>query len=192
MHTDSYQLESHVEGEMPILRRRDTDYVNGTKLLRLIPHSMTKGVRDNILRGTANRDAFVPPGLLRAGMSVAEATKNLPRKYQGVWIPLANARALAIRFDLLPYARTLLAPDPTEFLVPPSPQPSPGPEASDTESEGSLGLGLDADAPDPDDVLRGWRYERPARDSLAEKPYGWVRMSREMAAGNRGRVGRIT
>jgi len=43
-----YQLETWMEGEMPILRRRETGVVNGTKMLRLLGTvSTTRGTRES-------------------------------------------------------------------------------------------------------------------------------------------------
>jgi len=46
---------------------------------------MTKGVRDNVLRSNPLREAYTPQALVDQGMCWGDASKNVPRKYQGVW-----------------------------------------------------------------------------------------------------------
>jgi hypothetical protein len=91
-------------------------------------------------------------------------------------IPLASARALALKHGLLPYLHTLLSSNPDAFL-PASLQPrSPSPAGSNASSTGLV----DIDHEGSEDEMTRWRSEEPLRGSLAEKPWGWVKMGREM------------
>lgn len=182
-----YQVEAGIPNELPILRRRDNGYVNGTKLLRLIP-GMTKGVRDNILRSNPYRDSFVPPAMKGRRVSHAEVNKNLPRKLQGVWIPLASARMLAVKHGIAGYLRNLLALDP-EALIPKREQPVDSESESEEEEDSGY---VDPDEPDEEEDWRHWRREIPVKGTLAVEPYGWARLGREMAFANRGRAGRVS
>jgi hypothetical protein len=103
-------------------------------------------------------------------------------------IPLPSARQLALKYGLLPYVHTLLSSDPDAYL-PPSLRRSPSPALSAGSSIESTGL-VELDDSDSDDEKTRWRAEVPIRDSLAEKPYAWVKMSKEMVAGKFGMKGK--
>lgn len=128
-------------------------------------------------------------------------------------LPLANARALAIRYHVLPYTRHLLADDPTPYVVRrPLPVPKSIVTSSATGLEDSeadfdevmsdisldsepLGLEIERELEfaDPyDDVVRVNRaeMEEARQGSAREFAGGWVKLGLGLAVANRGRIGK--
>ncbi|ODV96909.1 hypothetical protein PACTADRAFT_26789, partial [Pachysolen tannophilus NRRL Y-2460] len=78
--TICYQVEAR---GIPVSRREDSNYINGTKLLNVV--GMTRGRRDGILKGEKVRYA------------VKIGAMNL----KGVWIPFERALELATNEHIL-------------------------------------------------------------------------------------------
>ncbi|KAL7747459.1 hypothetical protein RI367_007215 [Sorochytrium milnesiophthora] len=91
-----YQLNC---GSVPVCRRKDNNFVNGTKLLNISP--ISRGKRDSMLKHEKDRDVI----------------KKGPFRLKGIWIPFERAIQLAGEIGIISEACPLFDKNPESLVL---------------------------------------------------------------------------